>query len=140
MTTFKANTGGGGGGKEPSKEIVTGLELHSIEHPRQRQLLPQLQLQLMKQTTTSPSPHSLPPLSLLVMKTSNHITRVHHIPGKMLSNHLPTRHIITTTKLSHLYLSLNPLTIVTTRVLFHIILSLHTLTSEENNPAGRESR
>ena len=74
------------GRKEPSREIVTGLELHSTE---QRQLLPQPQLQLQKPSTT-PSPFSLlPPLPILVKRICQNTIRVLCIQWKKLSTTLP---------------------------------------------------
>ena len=59
-----------------------------------------------------PSPFSLPPLYILVKRTSENTTRVHHIQWKKLSITLPIQ--MKKNILFHLYLSLNSLTMVMT--------------------------
>ena len=75
MATILPTQANTGGGKEPSREIVTGPELHSTENPCYRQMLPQQQLQLLKPSTMI-SPFSLPPpLFIMDKKISQNSTR-----------------------------------------------------------------
>jgi hypothetical protein len=85
MATMDPTPVNTGGGKEPSRDIVTGPELHSTENPCYRQMLPQQHLLLQKPSTMI-SPFSLPPpLFIMVKKISQNSTmeiahyRFHHL-------------------------------------------------------------